>query len=184
MKSKLFITTGIIATLISGVLFAMYECRSKEVSVAKAESVKYTTSEIENERAKTVFEQDYAMEVKRFDKIRETPIETRSFKSIGRDEYSKFSYDFIKKFKKDIPYSGEYQVDIYVFPDEEIFYTSYDEAVNHMIDLYESGKTGSFIETTITQYSQYSEWPSDPEDDKKLRELGYYPVDMEAIESY
>ena len=67
---------------------------------------------------------------------------------------------------------------LYIFPDEEIFFTNYDEAVNHMIENYENGKTGSFVENYLVMSHCVYTWPDNESDGEMLRNLGYFPKTM------
>jgi myosin heavy chain kinase D len=142
----------------------------------KADSENYTDEETEKRNAESVFNTGMAITVKKTDKIRNDGVIVKQITVIGRDNKSKPTN--LSKFNNYIDNGKSQYIMLYIFPDEEIFFTNYDEAVNHMIENYENGKTGSFVENYLVMSHCVYTWPDNESDGEMLRNLGYFPKTM------
>lgn len=150
--------------------------KEKVKTNAKADSENYTDFETEKTNAQSVFDKGTALTVRKRDDIRNDGVIVKQITVIGNDDNSKHAD--LKRFKTDISNGKSGYIMLYVFPDEEIFFTNYDEAVNHMIENYENGKTGSFIENYLAVDHEVYTWPDNESDSEMLRNLGYFPKTM------
>lgn len=66
-------------------------------------------------------------------------------------------------------------VKVYIFPNEENLYYSYQEAANHAVDLYNKGENSKFYGLNITVSPSTTVWPNEPEKQKVLIENGLVP---------
>lgn len=178
MKTKILIITLVVMMVALSIGIGITDYKQSLVKDAKAGSVNYTTLEAENAKTKAVFKEELATDVARPLKIRKEGVTVKTVMSIGRDVNSK-DID-LSRFKKVIGDGSNQRITLYVFPDEEIFFTNYDEAINHMIDNYDAGKTGSFLTTDILASHVVHVWPDNPDDDKMLRDAGYFPKAMDV----
>lgn len=145
----------------------------------KAENETYTDKETEKINIKSVSDKGDVITIKKRDNINDDGVIVKQITSIGSDKYAK--HTDLSRFKTDISNGKSYHIVLYVFPDEEIFFTNRDEAINHMIENYENGKTGSFIENyLVTDYEVYV-WPNNENDQEMLRNLGYFPKIMNVV---
>lgn len=142
----------------------------------KADSENYTDEETEKRNAESVFNTGMAITVKKTDKIRNDGVIVKQITVIGRDNKSKQAN--LSGFETNIGNGNSAYIELYIFPDEEIFFTNYDEAVNHMIENYENGKTGSFVENYLPISHLIKIWPDNENDQEMLRNLGYFPKIM------
>lgn len=142
----------------------------------KADSETYTDKETEKRNTKPISDKGTAITVKKKNKIRNNTIIVEQITAIGSNEKSKPTN--LSRFKSDIGKNLSAHIKLYIFPDEEIFFTNYDEAVNHMIENYENGKTGSFIENYLEVDHEVYTWPDNESDSEMLRNLGYFPKTM------
>lgn len=148
--------------------------KEKMKANVKANNENYTDKETEERNAKSVFNTGMAITIKKKSKIRNNYIITKQITVIGADDKSKTAD--LSKFETKLG-DGEY-IKLYIFPDEEQFFTNYDEAVNHMIENYENGKTGSFIENYLPITHTVHTWPDNKADQEMLMSLGYFPKTM------
>lgn len=176
MKTKVLIISLLAVMVAVSIGIGITDYKQSLMKDAKADSVNYTTIEEANAKTKAVFKQDLATEVARKLKPRKEGVTVKTIMSIGRDANSK-DID-LTKFKKVIGDGSNQRITLYVFPDEEIFFTNYDEAINHMIDNYDAGKAGSFLTTDILASHVVHVWPDNETDAKMLRNAGYFPKEM------
>ena len=178
MKTKILIISLLIVMVAVSVGIGVTDYKQRLIKDAKADSVNYITLEDANTKTKAVFKEELAVDVARKLKPRKEGVIIKTIMSIGRDKNSK-DID-LRKFTKTISDGTNQRITLYVFPDEEIFFTNYDEAINHMIDNYDAGKTGSFLTTDILASHVVHVWPDNPDDDKMLRDAGYFPKAMDV----
>ena len=150
--------------------------KEKVKTNTKADSENYTDLETEKTNAQSVFDKGTALTVTKRDNIRNDGMIIKQIIAIGANDKSKHAD--LSRFKTDISNGKNGCIRLYIFPDEEIFFTNYDEAVNHMIENYENGKTGSFIENYLAVDYEIYAWPNNESDSEMLRNLGYFPKTM------
>ena len=148
--------------------------KEKMKTNVKANNENYTDKETEERNAKSVFDTGMVITIKKKNKVRNNYVITKQITAIGADHKSKLAD--LSKFETKLG-DGVY-IKLYIFPDEEIFFTNYDEAINHMIENYENGKTGSFIENYLPIKQTVHTWPDNNADQEMLRNLGYFPKTM------
>ena len=174
MKNKIIIASIVLLTIITAVFIQTSNIKEKMKTNVKANNENYTDKETEERNAKSVFDTGTAITIKKKSKIRNNYVITKQITVIGADNKSKIAN--ISKFETKLGNGG--YIELYIFPDEEKFFTNYDEAVNHMIENYENGKTGSFIKNYLPITHIVHKWPDNKEDQEMLRSLGYFPKTM------
>lgn len=75
----------------------------------------------------------------------------------------------------------ENSANVYIFPEEEIFYYSYSDAVNHAIDLYNAGKNSRFYRIRLTNSPTSAKWPNDTNKQQELLNNGLEPKENNYI---
>lgn len=176
MKNKIIIAITIMFVVITAVFIQKSNIKEKIKTNAKANNENYTDKETEERNAKSVFDTGTAITVKKKTKTRDNKVIVKQVTVIGTDNKSKPTN--LSRFETEIGNGGSAYIELFIFPDEEIFFTNYDEAVNHMIENYENGKTGSFIKNYLPMNHLVKKWPENTTDQEMLRNLGYFPKTM------